>query len=79
MLKNIEYINKHGGVIIIDSTRKGKKYPDRFFFSLKIVYNINISFSRTIPIWTCVINKYIQIHKKKDWDWFFIKREIYFY
>eukprot|EP01006_Ploeotia_vitrea_P014419 TRINITY_DN38954_c0_g1_i1.p1 TRINITY_DN38954_c0_g1~~TRINITY_DN38954_c0_g1_i1.p1 ORF type:complete len:505 (+),score=15.23 TRINITY_DN38954_c0_g1_i1:21-1535(+) len=33
---------KHNGVVIIDSTRKGKKFPD--------------SFTRTIPIWCAIMN-----------------------
>ncbi|XP_022731331.1 uncharacterized protein C3F10.06c isoform X3 [Durio zibethinus] len=34
-----------GGCIIIDSTRRGKRFPD--------------SMSKTIPIWTCVLNRSI--------------------
>ncbi|KAK9675867.1 hypothetical protein RND81_11G036900 [Saponaria officinalis] len=46
-----------GGCIIVDSTRKGKRFPD--------------SMSKTIPIWTCVLNRAIQryrdkIHKDKN-------------
>ena len=37
---------EYGGAIIVDSTRKGKHFPD--------------SFNRTIPIWTCVINRALQ-------------------
>ncbi|EGG16120.1 Putative initiator tRNA phosphoribosyl-transferase [Cavenderia fasciculata] len=41
------------GVVIVDSTRRGKKFPD--------------SFSRTIPIWCCVINRTLYNLKiKKD-------------
>ncbi|GMP59654.1 hypothetical protein CsSME_00022860 [Camellia sinensis var. sinensis] len=36
---------QRGGCIIIDSTRKGKRFPD--------------SMSKTIPIWTCVLNRSI--------------------
>eukprot|EP00743_Colponemidia_sp_Colp-15_P013112 GILK01015120.1.p1 GENE.GILK01015120.1~~GILK01015120.1.p1 ORF type:complete len:486 (+),score=58.00 GILK01015120.1:252-1709(+) len=39
------------GCIIVDSTRKGKRFPD--------------SFSRTIPIWCCVVNNLINRHKIK--------------
>ncbi|EGC37555.1 hypothetical protein DICPUDRAFT_149867 [Dictyostelium purpureum] len=39
----LDIIIKKKAAIIIDSTRKGKNFPD--------------SFSRTIPIWTCVINR----------------------
>ncbi len=35
----------NGGIIIVDSTRKGKRFPD--------------SFSRTIPIWCCVVNTWV--------------------
>ncbi|GAA0145638.1 RNA processing factor [Lithospermum erythrorhizon] len=35
-----------GGCMIIDSTRKGKRFPD--------------SMSKTIPIWTCVLNRAIR-------------------
>ncbi|KAF8407098.1 hypothetical protein HHK36_006223 [Tetracentron sinense] len=34
-----------GGCIIVDSTRRGKRFPD--------------SMSKTIPIWTCVLNRSI--------------------
>ncbi|XP_059634898.1 tRNA A64-2'-O-ribosylphosphate transferase isoform X2 [Cornus florida] len=41
-----------GGCIIVDSTRKGKRFPD--------------SMSKTIPIWTCVLNRailnYVNMH-----------------
>jgi hypothetical protein len=40
----IEIIMKHKGVIIVDSTQRGKKIPD--------------ALSKTIPIWCCVINRY---------------------
>lgn len=36
------------GVIIVDSTRKGKRFPD--------------SFSRTIPIWACAMNRAIALY-----------------
>eukprot|EP01018_Ginkgo_biloba_P001983 Gb_29716 [translate_table: standard] len=35
-----------GGCIIVDATRKGKRFPD--------------SMSKTIPIWTCVLNRSIK-------------------
>ncbi|KAH9605179.1 hypothetical protein KSS87_019010 [Heliosperma pusillum] len=38
-----------GGCIIVDSTRKGKRLPD--------------SMSKTIPIWTCVLNRAIQRYR----------------
>ncbi|AEC09850.1 initiator tRNA phosphoribosyl transferase family protein [Arabidopsis thaliana] len=37
-----------GGCIIIDSTRKGKRFPD--------------SMSKTIPMWSCVVNRSIFNH-----------------
>jgi tRNA A64-2'-O-ribosylphosphate transferase len=43
----IEIIIKHKGVIIVDSTQRGKKIPD--------------ALSKTIPIWCCVINRYIMM------------------
>ncbi|KAM7509592.1 hypothetical protein LguiA_020045 [Lonicera macranthoides] len=36
---------QRGGCLIVDSTRKGKRFPD--------------SMSKTIPIWTCVLNRAI--------------------
>eukprot|EP00850_Spirogloea_muscicola_P011815 SM000074S21725 [mRNA] locus=s74:614493:618139:- [translate_table: standard] len=32
-----------GGVVIVDATRKGKRFPD--------------SFSKTVPMWACVLNR----------------------
>ena len=46
-----EWIGEKGGCIIIDSTRKGKKFPD--------------SMSKTIPIWCCVLNRSIYNHLKR--------------
>lgn len=40
-----------GGCIIVDSTRKGKRFPD--------------SMSKTIPIWTCVLNRAILNYRNK--------------
>ncbi|XP_020575200.1 tRNA A64-2'-O-ribosylphosphate transferase isoform X2 [Phalaenopsis equestris] len=37
---------QRGGCILVDSTRKGKRFPD--------------SMSKTIPIWTCVLNRAIE-------------------
>ncbi|XP_078432255.1 uncharacterized protein C3F10.06c-like isoform X2 [Wolffia australiana] len=36
---------QRGGCLIVDSTRKGKRFPD--------------SMSKTIPIWACVLNRAI--------------------
>ncbi|KAJ9095943.1 hypothetical protein QFC21_005305 [Naganishia friedmannii] len=41
----IEFANKNGGFIIVDSTRRGKRMPD--------------ALSKTIPIWCAVINRAI--------------------
>ena len=38
-----EFVSMRDGVWILDSTRKGKRFPD--------------SFSRTIPIWCCIMNR----------------------
>ncbi|KAF7819763.1 initiator tRNA phosphoribosyl transferase family protein [Senna tora] len=43
-----------GGCIIVDSTRRGKRFPD--------------SMSKTIPIWTCVMNRAIRNYRKKFHD-----------
>ncbi|GAV88888.1 Init_tRNA_PT domain-containing protein [Cephalotus follicularis] len=40
-----------GGCFIVDSTRKGKRFPD--------------SMSKTIPIWTCVLNRSILNYMNK--------------
>jgi tRNA A64-2'-O-ribosylphosphate transferase len=37
---------QHGGVLIVDSTRGGKRYPD--------------SLSKTVPAWACVLNRVVQ-------------------
>uniref|UniRef100_A0A2C9UAF7 Rit1 N-terminal domain-containing protein n=1 Tax=Manihot esculenta TaxID=3983 RepID=A0A2C9UAF7_MANES len=46
-----ELAGQKGGCIIVDSTRKGKRFPD--------------SMSKTIPIWTCVLNRSILNHISK--------------
>ncbi|CEO98503.1 hypothetical protein PBRA_006617 [Plasmodiophora brassicae] len=43
-----------GGLIIVDSTRKGKRVPD--------------SFSRTIPIWATVLNRIAQRRTGREFD-----------
>ncbi|KAL1363503.1 uncharacterized protein C3F10.06c isoform X4 [Arachis hypogaea] len=50
-----------GGCMIVDSTRRGKRFPD--------------SMSRTIPIWTCILNRAIMDFKNQlndesssEWD-----------
>lgn len=47
-------VGSHKGVIIVDSTRRGKRMPD--------------ALSKTIPIWCCVINRAASILLKKDWS-----------
>lgn len=46
-----EWVGQKGGCIIVDSTRKGKRFPD--------------SMSKTIPIWTCVLNWSVYNYRKK--------------
>lgn len=41
-------VGQRGGCTIVDSTRKGKRFPD--------------SMSKTIPIWCCVLNRSIYNH-----------------
>nr|AKM76531.1 initiator tRNA phosphoribosyl transferase family protein [California macrophylla] len=43
-----------GGCIVVDSTRKGKRFPD--------------SMSKTIPIWACVFNRAIANHRRRTQD-----------
>lgn len=38
--------------MIVDSTRKGKRFPD--------------SMSKTIPIWTCVLNRAIAKYRSRS-------------
>ncbi|KAI5662757.1 hypothetical protein M9H77_22080 [Catharanthus roseus] len=42
---------QRGGCMIVDSTRKGKRFPD--------------SMSKTIPIWTCVLNRAILNYRNR--------------
>jgi hypothetical protein len=42
---------KHGGCIIVDATRRGKRYPD--------------SLSKTVPIWCCVVNRVLEEIRKE--------------
>ncbi|KAL5119102.1 tRNA A64-2'-O-ribosylphosphate transferase [Pleosporales sp. CAS-2024a] len=44
-LQLLNVVEKHGGAVIVDSTRRGKSMPD--------------ALSKTIPIWCCVINRAI--------------------
>ncbi|GAB5369525.1 hypothetical protein AAMO2058_001412200 [Amorphochlora amoebiformis] len=51
-LRVAEEALKYGGCIIVDSTRKGKKFPD--------------SLSKTIPIWCSVLNLVTQFNSKPN-------------
>ena len=43
---------ERGGVLLVDSTRMGKAQPD--------------SFSRTVPIWCCVVNRALHRHRRRQ-------------
>ncbi|CAM9863616.1 unnamed protein product, partial [Discosporangium mesarthrocarpum] len=48
---------EHGGCIVVDSTRSGKRFPD--------------SFTSTIPIWCAVLNRLVaedRAREGQDWD-----------
>jgi tRNA A64-2'-O-ribosylphosphate transferase len=47
----IPIIAQHGGCMIVDSTRKGKRIPD--------------ALSKTIPIWCCTINRAVDIYRRR--------------
>ncbi|WVW84199.1 hypothetical protein I302_106229 [Kwoniella bestiolae CBS 10118] len=53
-----KYAEDHGGLILVDSTRRGKRMPD--------------GLSKTVPIWCCVINLAIELRRNipldEDWD-----------
>lgn len=42
-LQLLDVVEKRGGAVIVDSTRRGKSMPD--------------ALSKTVPIWCCVINR----------------------
>jgi tRNA A64-2'-O-ribosylphosphate transferase len=42
-LQLLDVVEKYGGAVIVDSTRRGKSMPD--------------ALSKTVPIWCCVINR----------------------
>ncbi|KAL1302598.1 hypothetical protein AAFC00_002974 [Neodothiora populina] len=44
-LQVLEVVSRRGGCIIVDSTRRGKSMPD--------------ALSKTVPIWTCVMNRFL--------------------
>ena len=43
---------RHGGCILVDSTAKGKAFPD--------------SFAKTVPIWACVMNRLLAEHRASN-------------
>ncbi|BFZ59308.1 tRNA A64-2'-O-ribosylphosphate transferase [Saitoella coloradoensis] len=48
-------LEEHGGAVIVDSTRRGKRMPD--------------SLSKTIPIWCAVMNRaYAKLHPEAGWS-----------
>nr|XP_018263047.1 uncharacterized protein I303_04537 [Kwoniella dejecticola CBS 10117]OBR85205.1 hypothetical protein I303_04537 [Kwoniella dejecticola CBS 10117] len=53
-----KYAEDHGGLILVDSTRRGKRMPD--------------GLSKTVPIWCCVINLALELRRDlsvdDDWD-----------
>lgn len=51
MIPCIDLVGEKGGCMIVDSTRKGKRFPD--------------SMSKTIPIWTCVLNRSVANFRSK--------------
>lgn len=42
-LQLLDVVEKYGGAVIVDSTRKGKSMPD--------------ALSKTVPMWCCVVNR----------------------
>ena len=44
----------HGRVVIVDSTRSGKRFPD--------------ALTKTVPIWCCVINRALATDDATNWD-----------
>jgi tRNA A64-2'-O-ribosylphosphate transferase len=50
----LSLIGKNKGIIFVDTTRKGKRYPD--------------SLSKTIPIWCSVLNRIISNELGLNWD-----------
>ncbi|OCF60948.1 hypothetical protein L486_00592 [Kwoniella mangroviensis CBS 10435] len=53
-----KYAEDRGGLILVDSTRRGKRMPD--------------GLSKTVPIWCCVINLAIELRRNipldEEWD-----------
>lgn len=53
-LQLLEVVEKRGGAVIVDSTRRGKSMPD--------------ALSKTVPIWCCVINRAL-FGENKETKW----------
>ncbi|KAH6622428.1 initiator tRNA phosphoribosyl transferase-domain-containing protein [Boeremia exigua] len=52
-LQLLDVVSKHGGCVIVDSTRRGKSMPD--------------ALSKTVPFWCCVINRAVfGVERKGD-------------
>ncbi|EIW65906.1 hypothetical protein TREMEDRAFT_35639 [Tremella mesenterica DSM 1558] len=50
-----EYAERRGGIILVDSTRRGKRMPD--------------ALSKTVPIWCAVINLVVKLrHLRSKWS-----------
>lgn len=48
-----------GGAILVDSTRKGKRFPDRLHLASSPFLHLisSRSFSRTVPMWCAMLNR----------------------
>ena len=51
-LQLLDVVEKWGGAVVVDSTRRGKSMPD--------------ALSKTIPIWCCVINRAVFRGERKE-------------
>jgi len=51
-LQLLDVVEKFGGAVVVDSTRRGKSMPD--------------ALSKTIPTWCCVINRAVFGTRGKD-------------
>jgi tRNA A64-2'-O-ribosylphosphate transferase len=54
----LELIAGHGGCVIVDSTRRGKRMPD--------------ALSKTVPIWCCVMNRVLFPDGPPDWHGLYV-------
>lgn len=54
-LQLLDVVEKWGGAVIVDSTRRGKSMPD--------------ALSKTVPIWCCVINRAVFGEKHDLFTW----------